>query len=228
MTLRPLATLATAAALVLAAAPALSAPTITFGGVPDGSGAQRTAVAGTTTIDFGTTAVPLPATFGGVQYTSGAGGGGDIFVGSIGGITAAPPLVNTTAYLVVPSTRQRNASGSVVIDFGADHNYFGLFWGSIDSYNRIAFYLDGAATPFWSGTGDSVANPANGCQTCAGTNRFVNFAFGDERFDRIVLSSDGRAFESDNHAYGTVPAPGVLALIGIGLAGLAAAGRRRT
>jgi hypothetical protein len=228
MTLRPLAPFAAATALMLAATAVPAAPTITFGGVPEAGGAQRSAVAGATTIDFGTAVAPLPATFGGVQYTSGAGGGGSLHVGSISGITAAPPLGNASAYLAVPSAAQQNASGSVVIDFGADLNYFGLFWGSIDSYNTIAFFLDGAATPFWSGTGDTVASPANGCQTCAGTNRYVNFAFGDERFDRIVLSSDGRAFESDNHAYGTVPVPGVLALLGVGLVGLAAAGRRRT
>jgi hypothetical protein len=107
---------------------------------------------------------------------------------------------------------------------GADHNYFGLYWGSIDAYNTIAFY-DGLEL-LWSGTGSTVAQPANGCQSCDGTNRYVNFHFGADRFDRIVMSSDGRAFESDNHAFGSVPVPGVVALLGIGLAGIAAVRRR--
>jgi len=221
---RPIAALAVATAAFSASA----APMITFGGIADGTGAERSAVAGTTTIDFNTYTGgthALPGALGGATFTATAGGGGNIVTGSVPGITAAPSLSNTSAYLAVPSTSQPDAWGTVAIGFaGAEYNYFGMFWGSIDTYNNIAFY-DGS-TLLWTGSGSSIADPANGCQTCAGTNRYVNFSFGSDRFDKVVLSSAGRAFESDNHAYGTVPAPGVLALLGIGLIGFAANRRR--
>jgi hypothetical protein len=207
---------------------ASAAPMITFGGSADGTGAERSSVAGVTTIDFNgyTGGIhALPGTLGGAHYTATAGGGGNIVTGSLPGLAAAPSLTNTSAYLAVPSTSQPDAWGTVAIDFaGSEFNYFGMFWGSIDAYNTISFY-DGS-TLLWAGSGASIADPANGCQTCPGTNRFVNFSFGEDRFDKIVLSSSGRAFETDNHAFGTVPEPGVLALLGIGLIGFAA-GRRR-
>lgn len=211
-----------------AAFAASAAPIITFGGVADGTGAQRSSIAGATTVDFNTDTGgthALPAALGGASYTAEAGGGGNIVTGSLPGLAAAPSLTSTSAYLAVPSTSQHDAWGTVKIGFsGAEYNYFGMYWGSIDSYNKIAFY-DGA-TLLWAGSGASITDPANGCQTCASTNRYVNFDFGGDRFDKVVLSSAGRAFETDNHAYATVPAPGVLALLGIGLIGFAANRRR--
>jgi hypothetical protein len=78
-----------------------------------------------------------------------------------------------------------------------------------------------------SGSGSTIASRTNGCQSCAGTNRYVDFDFGAARFDRIVLVSDGRAFESDNPAFGTVPAPGAFAPLGMGLLAGVSATRRR-
>lgn len=204
---------------------AQAAPTITFGGAGN---PLASSVSGVTTIDFNLPGIPalpnglnLPRSFGPVTYT----GNGNVVTGSLGGITAAPPLTNTTGYLAVPSTAQQGSSGSVTITFGADYNYFGLLWGSIDAYNEIRFF-DGE-TLVWSGNGSTVASPANGCQNCANTNRYVNFLFDGPGFDRIVLTSNGRAFESDNHAYGRVPVPATLLLFGLGFASLAWTARRR-
>jgi hypothetical protein len=143
-------------------------------------------------------------------------GRGRIVDGSIPGVIAAPGPTGTPVHLAVPASSSAWSSGGVTLAFGADQDYSGSFWSSIDSYDRIAFH-DGS-TLLWSGRGDSVTTPANGCQACQGMNRYVNFDFGAQGFDRIVLTGLGRASETDNHAYGQGPAPGALALLGIGLA----------
>ena len=65
---------------------------------------------------------------------------------------------------------------------------------------------------------------ADGNQTAWTSNRYVNFSFTDgDRFDRVVLNSTGNAFESDNHAFAktvSVPEPGTLALLAVGLLGI--------
>lgn len=103
-TLRALSTALLTTAAIGIASTAVAAPLITFGGVSDGSGGLRTSVAGTTTIDFGTAPASLPATFGGVSYTSSRWGGGSIVTGSIPGVAAAPGLTSTSAYLAVPAS----------------------------------------------------------------------------------------------------------------------------
>jgi hypothetical protein len=115
-------------------------------------------------------------------------------------------------------------------------NKFGLFWGSIDSCNSVAFYLGNSATPFLTLFGNNLnAVPAlgfNGDQSGALTNAYVTFT--GLSFDKIVLASSGNSFEFDNISYGSnldnvgpVPEPSTWAMMLLGFAGFGFAYRRR-
>ncbi len=181
-------------------------------------GDTTASVAGATVIDFnGITdpTCPYASCSGDFQYVT----------GSVNGQYAEPAGINSQ-YLTVPNPNQ---NGSAVFELGTSANYFGLFWGSIDSYNTISFLIDGIYQDF---TGTFVANQipgaADGDQTSSQTNRYINFNFGSEFFTAVKIASNGFAFESDNHAYATVPEPGTLALFSLGLAGLVYTRRRKS
>lgn len=118
--------------------------------------------------------------------------------------------------------------GSIVFQFTSAQTYFGLLWGSVDTYNTLAFY-DGD-TEVGSFTGAAVSAAADGNQGEQGTF-YVNFDNLDGTFDRVVASSSEYAFEIDNIAYSNsrnrVPDSGTtVALLGLALTGLAAFRRK--
>lgn len=138
-----------------------------------------------------------------------------------------PNGVDTTRYLTTGSTTS-NAAARVEISFaGAPMQYFGLLWGSVDSYNKIEFFS--GATSVGSFTGGAITPTATGDQGLNGTYYVnINSTLG---FDRVVMTSDGFAFEFDNLAWRTapvvVPEPMSAALLGAGLLGLGLARKRR-
>jgi hypothetical protein len=164
-----------------------------------------------------------PASAGGVTF-SGTAIIAKNAAGTSAGISATP-AGDTTNYMSIL------AGKSETLTFSGVQNKFGFYWGSIDSYNSIAFYLGGAATPFLTLFGNTLnAVPAlgyNGDQSGALTNAYVTFT--GLSFDKIVLASSGNSFEFDNISYAVapVPEPTTWAMMLLGFAGIGLLYRRR-
>ena len=118
--------------------------------------------------------------------------------------------------------------GSISLSFASDMKYFGMLWGSVDDFNSISFLNNGVSVS--SFTGVNVTALANGDQGAQGTF-YVNFNDLDGVFDQVILSSTTNSFEVDNIAFSTrsqnVPdSTSTVALLGLGLVGLAAVRRK--
>jgi hypothetical protein len=178
------------------------------------AGETTTSVAGAVTIDFES----------GCGYES-CVGQFQIVTGSVAG-QYAQPAGTSDYYLAVPNPQ---ANGSVLLTLGTTADYFGLYWGSVDTYNSITFYLGGVEVGSFGGL--DIAPPADGNQQAAATNRYVNFWFQNgDTYDAVRLASNGFAFESDNHAYSvtaSVPEPATVLLMLTGLLGLMGARKRQ-
>jgi hypothetical protein len=150
----------------------------------------------------------------------------NIVQGSVSGQYASPYGDNTKFLTIAPvGSNVAGASGFVNINFKEAVNYFGFYAGSLDSYNFVDIYKGNQLLKAFSGA-DVPTAIANGSWTSSQANMFINLvADTGETFDRVVMRSNGIAFETDNHAYRlanqSVPEPnamlGVLAISACGL-----------
>ena len=142
-----------------------------------------------------------------------------IVQGNSSGVYAAPYL-DTTKYSTVGGGK------TSTFNLGAAADYFGLYWGSIDGYNTISFYLGNSLVQSFTGA-PVVGLLQNGGQTSWSSNRYINFNFVNASFDKVLFISRSNAFETDNHAFRNVSVsePMTLVLMGLGLFGLIAARR---
>lgn len=196
--------------LLLATGAAQALPIVSLSNAGD----VTSSVAGATTIDFNS----------GCGYTS-CSGDFALVTGNQSGKYAQPLGVNSQ-YLTVPNPSPTTQSALFTLGSAAD--YFGIFWGSIDSYNFISFYLGNDLIASYSGS-DIVGQFANGNQLSLNSNRYINFDFGSESYDSVKLTSNGFAFESDNHAFKklvSVTEPTTALLLLLGLIGLTLARRQ--
>ena len=148
---------------------------------------------------------------------------------------------DSTPYLTVYG----GGKETITLTGGAQTASFGLYIGSLDAYNHIAFYENGVLinTPDINGTYIANNTTPNSPPKSTVLNNQFNFNSGGYftfsgmgAFNQVVLSSDGNSFEVDNVAFfnptaqGTVPEAStwVMMILGFLGVGFTAYSRRRS
>jgi hypothetical protein len=131
----------------------------------------------------------------------------------------AEPFGDKTKYLAI-----LGGSHETLV-YHHDMDRFGLYWGSVDSYNTITFYDGKTLVASFTGN-DIFPLIANGNQTDFSANRYVEFT-NLPWFDRVVLGSGQNSFEVDNISASAAPELATWAMMLVGFAGIGFVAYRR-
>jgi hypothetical protein len=161
----------------------------------------------------------------------------------------AKPAGDETCYAFGPGPgREAGTNAKITVDYAGflaanpgklKISYLGLYYGSIDRYNDIAFY-NGATLMTGGGgllddgvlTGSEILallGGSSGDQVSDKSNVYVNLDFsGSENFTSYQFRTTGIAFELDNVVAGIIdiPEPASVLLFSLGLLGLAGLRRK--
>ena len=188
-------------------------------------------VGGTYALRKGPTAGAAPPLNDSTCYAYGPAPGG---LGALPDVTGIPLPPGVSPNSVLASLTIDYAPVLAVLTGGQYLNYFGLYYGSIDPYNMIEFFDENGVLVDIVYGSDIIAGCSPACapgsQTAEGTNQYVNLILDDgETFKSLRFTTWGVAVEVDNLAIGVgvVPEPGSLALLGLGLVGVAAVRQRK-
>jgi PEP-CTERM motif len=192
----------------------IAAPGALTGSVPDEQG-------GLVNFSAPSSGSFLSGTFteNGISFSPTTPGQGGIIVSGTSPGNNANPAGYVGNYMAILSGQ------SETLKFSHQMDIFGLYWGSIDTYNSVEFLLNGAQVGAII-KGSDLAAPiaATGNQLGANSNAYVTFS--NLLFDEVILSSSGNSFEFSNVA-AAAPEPATWAMMILGFGGVGFMASRR-